>query len=231
MRREPRAVLFDLDDTLYPQRRFTLSGFAVVARHLGARYGVPPAQAYRVLCAAYRRGDRGQELQRCLDCFNLPRTLTSSLVELIRSQRPQLRLPPASFAALEALRPTWRLAIVTNGIPSVQAAKVRALGVQPLVDVVVYAAEHGSGRGKPDAEPFAAALVKLGVSRASAVFVGDNEVCDIQGALAAGLRAVRVQRTVGQPLLTAADAIVGSLREVPAVVAAVLREEWSRDVA
>ena len=33
MPRDTRAVLFDLDDTLYPQRRFILSGFAVVANH------------------------------------------------------------------------------------------------------------------------------------------------------------------------------------------------------
>ena len=31
---ERRAVVFDLDDTIYPYRRFKLSGFAEVARHL-----------------------------------------------------------------------------------------------------------------------------------------------------------------------------------------------------
>ena len=36
MRPEPGAVIFDLDDTLYPFRRFRLSGFAAAADALEA---------------------------------------------------------------------------------------------------------------------------------------------------------------------------------------------------
>lgn len=232
MPREPRAVIFDLDDTLYPQRRFLVSGFAAVARHLAARCGVPARTAFATLCSAHRRGAQGRELQACLTGFGLPAELVWPLVEVMRAHRPALRLPPASRRALEALRPVWRTGIVTNGIPSVQAAKVAALGLRPLVDVVIYAAEHGSGMGKPDPEPFEAALDALHVPAARAVFVGDSEPCDVVGAAGAGLRTVRVwPARAAVPPSTRADALAASLEDVPAIAGALLQGAWSRHVA
>lgn len=232
MPREPRAVLFDLDDTLYPQRRFVVSGFAAVARHLAARRGVRARLVFDTLCAAHRRGERGAELQACLASLGLSPDLVWPLVEVMRAHRPSLRLPPASRRTLVALRAAWRIGIVTNGIPSVQAAKVEALGLRRLVDVVVFAAEHGSGMGKPDPEPFEAALGALEVPADRAVFVGDSEPCDIVGAAAAGLRTVRVwSPRAAAPPSTRADALAASIEDVPAIAGALLQGAWSRHVA
>ena len=70
-----RAVVFDLDDTLYPYRRFVLSGFAAVAAHLAARraasiarVGVPRAGA------RLARPARGREIQVCLEHWSSRRT-------------------------------------------------------------------------------------------------------------------------------------------------------------
>lgn len=232
MPREPRAVIFDLDDTLYPLRRFRLSGFAAVAAYLELTHGVPRAAAFRLLCGAFRRGPQGRELQECLSRLGLPPALAASLVDLMRRHRPSLRLPPATRDVLETLRADWRLGVVTNGIPSLQARKVDALGIARLVDVVVYASEYGSGRGKPDPEPFGAALVRLGVEPRRAVFVGDNEDTDVLGASAVGLHTVLVSpRAADDERLSRAETIVRSIREVPVAVAPLLQMEWSRHVA
>lgn len=234
MPREPRAILFDLDDTLYPHRRFVLSGFAAASRYLESGYGVSAADAFRVLSRAFRGGARGRELQRCLDYFSLPASLVPTLVHIIRTHRPSLRLPDSARDVLETLRADWRIGIVTNGLPAVQARKVDVLGLRPLVDVVVYATEYGSGRGKPDPEPFEAAVIRLGVEPDRAVFVGDSEDCDVRGAAAVGLQTVRIspRATLGPgDLLTEADTVVGSLRDVPVAVAPLIAREWRRHVA
>lgn len=234
MRREPRAVLFDLDDTLYPHRRFVLSGFAAVSHHLQARYGVRAQDAFGVLASAFRRGERGRELQTCLERFALSASLVPALVQLVRTHRPQLRLPAGTREVLETLRSDWRIAIVTNGLPATQARKLEALGLRSLVDVVVYAAEYGTGRGKPDPEPFEAALIRLGVEPGRAVFVGDSEECDVRGAVAVGLHTVRVGRRAALEIeeqLTEAETIVGSIRDVPVAVAPLVSLEWRRHVA
>jgi FMN phosphatase YigB (HAD superfamily) len=66
-----RAVIFDMDDTLYPYRQYRLSGFRAVAAHLERTLGVDRRIAYARLLCASRSGGRGRELQTCLDEWEL----------------------------------------------------------------------------------------------------------------------------------------------------------------
>jgi putative hydrolase of the HAD superfamily len=214
-----RAVLFDLDDTLYPERRFILSGFAAVADAVERRTGRPRRDVFRALVQALRDGQRFTALQAMCRGCGVPEALVPALTEVIRRHRPRLRLPDSSRRALAQLRGAWGIGIVTNGRPAVQAAKVEALGLAPLVDVVVFADECAPG-GKPAVPPFAAALRRLGAEPARSVFVGDRLDTDVAGARAAGLWTLLFARRSGPaPGLPMPDRIVASLAEVPAAAA------------
>ena len=102
MPRNARALLFDLDDTLYPQCRFHFSGFFAVARHVGERCGVDPARAFRFLMTSYNN-DRGRELDRLVEQFDLTESV-ASLVTVIRDHTPALTLQPATARMLRELR-------------------------------------------------------------------------------------------------------------------------------
>jgi putative hydrolase of the HAD superfamily len=216
MRPEPGAVLFDLDDTLYPRRRFLLSGFAAVAQHLDRHWGVDARQAFLVLVDGLRTSP-GTELQSLVGRYALPPWLVPQMVDLIRGHVPRLRLPRCTARTLARLRDDWRLGIVTNGPPAIQARKVRALGLEALVDIVIYAQAVGRGVGKPDAEPFLEAARRLGVEPWQVVFVGDDPVADIAGAHRAGMRTIHVRprRPGGRHAEAAADAAVDSMDAVP----------------
>jgi putative hydrolase of the HAD superfamily len=219
------AVLFDLDDTLYPWRRFALSGFAAVAREVEARAGIARREVFAALRAAWRTDNRGAELQACAARFDLPVSTVDDLIELIRNHEPRLRLPRSARHALTALRPDWHLGIVTNGPPPGQRRKVAALGLETLVDTVVYACEHGSGAGKPEPDGFEQALRTLGVAAEQSVFVGNDENCDIGGAARLGMKTILVDTYVVFAATChdiRADAVVSSLAEVPAAVASLL---------
>lgn len=224
MRPDRCAVLFDLDDTLYPRRRFVLSGFAAVAAHVERSWGIPAPESFTVLARAIS-GTPGRELQALVARFELPAWLVPQLVEVIRAHTPRLRLPVASARVLETLRAGWRVGIVTNGPPDIQARKVQALGLPALVDTVVYAQGVGRGVGKPDRAVFVEAARRVGVRPALAVFVGDDPVADIAGARQAGMAAVHLQRgreTRPVPLGVAADAVIQTLDEVPSVAMALI---------
>lgn len=216
MRREAAAVLFDLDDTLYPRQRFLLSGFAAVARHVARHWGIGAHEAFAVMARAFPTA-RGRELQALAARFDLPASLVPHLVDVIREHEPRLRLPRPSARVLEALREGWRVGIVTNGPPDIQARKVDALGLAPLVDVVVYAQATGRGAGKPEPAPFLEAARRLGVCPTRSVFVGDDPVADIGGARRVGMHTIRVLRPGANRWETevAADAVVWSVDEVP----------------
>lgn len=216
MRREAAAVLFDLDDTLYPRQRFLLSGFLAVARHVERHWGIDAREAFAVLAGAFRTA-RGRELQALAVHVELPSWLVPQLVDVIREHEPRLRLPRRSARVLEILREGWRVGIVTNGPPDIQARKVDALGLAPMVDLVVYAQATGRGTGKPDRAVFVEAARRLGVCPTRAVFVGDDPVADIAGAHRVGMHTIRVLHPGAKvrEADVAADAVVESIDEVP----------------
>ena len=192
MSRNARAIIFDLDDTLYPLRRFVRSGFVAVAGELERSYGIDSRKALKVLTAAMCGEWRGRELQACIDRFDLPQAIVSDLVNIIRLHQPAIRLPRVSIDAIEKLRGDWRVGVLTNGLPDLQARKVESLGLRFLVDAVVYANAVGDGRGKPAREPFQEISRTLGVPAVRTVFVGNDDRCDVLSAACAGMRTIHI---------------------------------------
>ena len=209
------AIVFDLDDTLYPRVRHVYSGFSAVARAIAERFNRDATDIYRRLRAAHDRGPRGSELQQLCASCGLDEALVPDLVHIIRSHQPQLWLSHDASDALCALRARgWRTAILTNGLPSTQAAKIRALGLDALVDHVVYADEHATG-GKPGPEAFLATLNLLEVAPQNTVMVGDDRVNDIEGARAVGMCTVLLARGERPIDDGGADAVVNDLASLP----------------
>ncbi|MFA1547763.1 HAD family hydrolase [Actinomadura chokoriensis] len=89
-----------------------------------------------------------------------------------------------------------RLGVITNGHAAQQRAKVAALGFADVLPYVVASSEAGSA--KPDAAIFRAACAGLGVTPGEAAYVGDRLVTDAQGAAAAGLTGIWLDRS-GSP--------------------------------
>jgi len=233
MQPDRRAVVFDLDDTLYPFRRYLASAFATVAAHLEARFGCDRRRTLRILMQASRGPARGHEIQVCLAALGLPDRMVPGLVTLMTAHEPSLRLPRVSARVLDTLRADgWKLGIITNGSPAVQFRKVAALGLAARVNAVIYAPEHGSGRGKPDAEPFVEVCRRLSVLPSRTVVVGDSDECDVTGAIAAGMHAVRCDVWLPRPeAATRAAGIVDRLARVPQIVRALVTEVPRRHVA
>jgi putative hydrolase of the HAD superfamily len=86
-------------------------------------------------------------------------------------------------------------------------------GITELVDGVVTSAEVGAP--KPDPRVFERALAIAGVGPSDALHVGDKVDNDVEGAAAAGVRAVLLQREGEPPPGVEA---IRSLRELPALL-------------
>jgi putative hydrolase of the HAD superfamily len=209
------GLIFDMDETLYPERQFIRSGFRAAAVDVERRYGVPADAAFNTLLRTLRSGGRRHALQTLCASFGVPASAVPELVEVIRRHQPTLRLPNSSVAVLTRARAEgWRLGVLTNGLPDVQARKVRALGLDNLVDAVVYAQEWGSGKGKPERESFDVIRARLDTPPAVTVFVGDDPWCDIVGARGAGLHTILLRRSAELRSTTGADRVVTTLENV-----------------
>ncbi len=197
--RSSRIVLFDLDDTLCDyagarHRRLTIAFGealaaippeqrpdidALIARSIAV---APHGEAhFPDLLRAHGVGDE-RAIARAQSWFRANRLhgldLFADAADVLRTVRAQ--------------RPDRRLGIITNGPADVQREKIERLALAPLLDVVLISGEVGIE--KPDPRIFALALDKVGGLPSEAVYVGDAPGFDIAGAVAAGIRAVWLNR-------------------------------------
>jgi putative hydrolase of the HAD superfamily len=220
----PRGLIVDLDDTLYPHRQFMRSGFRAVAQYAASRHGLNADAAFATLAACLTAGESRKAFQQLCADHGVPDSDIPHLLQAFREHQPSLTLDEDVAATLRRLRTAgWRIAVLTNGLPSIQEKKLGALGVLPLVDHVIYAEQHAPA-GKPAAEPFRYALSRLDIGAGRCVCVGDDPIKDIAGARRLGIRTIRVARHAAVEPRGDADAVVLSFGEVPVIAAALLEK-------
>ncbi len=190
------AVLFDLDDTLAPQATWLDGAFAAVARRAADLDPAIDARSLHeaLLAEAAAGSARGGIIDRALASLGLAIDV-GLLVEAFRSYRPARFDPyPGALELLERLRTAGMgLAVVSDGDPDIQRAKLGLTGVAELVDAVVLSDELGRRHRKPAPLPFRTALAALEVTPAEAAFVGDRPETDLLGAARVGMATVRVR--------------------------------------
>jgi putative hydrolase of the HAD superfamily len=203
------TILFDLDDTLFDHAGTARAALAATAAGRAALQGVPVEELYsgyselleelhgQVMSGriSYLEA-RQQRFARLLAPYEpaAPAAEVTQLAEQYYGHYQQLRRPVAgSLALLQALKPGYKLGIVTNNRLAEQQEKLRYLGMSELVDALITSEEVGVP--KPDPRIYHVALERLGAEAAQTVMVGDNWTADVAGALAVGIRPVWLNRT------------------------------------
>ncbi|HET9255801.1 MAG TPA: HAD family hydrolase [Pseudonocardiaceae bacterium] len=128
------------------------------------------------------------------------------------------RLFDDAMPCLRALRDLGlRLAAITNAAGEHQRAKLGALGLDGVFDVLLISGELGVA--KPHRAIFRMACRFLGVRPGQAVHVGDRLDTDAQGARDAGMHGVWLDRSgCGRLPPEAGISVIGRLAELPALV-------------
>lgn len=193
-----RAIVFDLDDTLYPEIRYVVSGFAAVARWAKPRLGIPEQQGVAELRALFEAGERFAVIDRWLAGHDMTDpALTAEAVAVYRGHDPDIAPAPGVDPMLRRLRRRFLLGLVTDGRAKGQRKKLHALGIRPLFHEVVFSDDLGRDAWKPSPLPFMKVLDELGVAPDDSVYVADNPHKDFLGARRAGMRSVRVRSPEG----------------------------------
>lgn len=191
-----KSVIFDLDDTLYPEMTFVESGFAEVARHLSSCHDMKEDSLLERMLDILGRDGRGSVFNTLLQELRLHSDdMVKLLVYVYRSHRPSIDLYDDAEAVLRTLRASgFSLGIVTDGMGSVQRRKIQALGLEDLVDVVVCSDELGAEDWKPSVVPFKVALELMQLRPADAAYVGDDITKDFTGPNSLGMLTLQIDR-------------------------------------
>lgn len=220
------TVVFDLDDTLYPERDFVLSGFAAVDRWLSAKGIVGFAD---VAGKRFSSGSRGRIFDEALAALDVPASpeLIADLVEIYRSHRPALTLLPDAERALRwAQQLGMRTALITDGFQTVQRNKIEALGLASRITCCIVTDELG-GRGfwKPHHGAFLRVMECCPGARSGFVYIADNPRKDFIAPRLLGWKTIRIKRSGGEHSSyepqadEAADIEVNSLAELSQILA------------
>lgn len=217
-----KAIVFDLDDTLYAERDYVLSGLRAVADWARVELGLPAGRSFAELNRLFESGVRGDTFDRWLSGHGLrPNGRVAAMVDVYRRHRPQITLDRGVRELLERLGRSHHLGLVTDGYLEVQRRKVAALGLEQHFRAIVYSDSLGRQAWKPSPRPFRLVLERLDVPSAAAVYVADNPAKDFRGARLVGMATIRIRRPDGlyrhlEPASPedAADLEIASLRRL-----------------
>ncbi len=200
-----KAVIFDLDDTLFDHRYSVRTALAAMQK----RYD----------CFAKVSLDEFEKLHiKLLNEIHIDRILTGDLsIEEGRALRFELafkyfdveptdemkieapafqrekylasnRLKPGAYELLEEVKKYYKTGIVTNNLIDEQNRKLKDLGIEHLIDVMLTSEE--AGITKPNPEIFYMILNRLECKPSEAVMIGDSWESDIVGAYNIGMKCI-----------------------------------------
>ncbi len=193
-----QAVIFDLDDTLFPEHSYTVSGYAAVASAFRHILG-DPDRASAEMRALYGSNHRGRVFnvlceRRSIDSAD---EVVSQMITAYRTHRPVISLHPDAERALTRLEGHYRLGLISDGPLPMQQAKVDALRLADRLEEIILTDRWGRAGWKPNPRAFETVAAALGVAHAACVYVGDNPAKDFIAPRQLGWRTIRIGRPGG----------------------------------
>ncbi len=209
-----KAVLFDLDDTLFRHREAVDEAVLLTLATLERTEDAPPEAEEQARWRELEEHHYHRYLSGELDYQQQRRARVNDFLEpygtaleapaatawfeqWVSRYRSAFRLHADAVPCLDALErgiPGVRFGLITNGDLAFQTAKLEALGIEGRFTHVVTSGELGIA--KPDPRIFAAAVERFGARPEECAYVGDRLSTDAIGAARAGLRGIWLDRGV-----------------------------------
>lgn len=157
-----KALVLDLDDTLYAEIDFLYSGYKHIAMRLEPEDWKP---LFDHLVKLYHHGENA--FQYLTDKYQVELT---TLLDWYRHHQPEIKLFNNTQEILTKLSKDYKLAVITDGRSITQRNKLKALDLENKLDFVVISEEIGSE--KPDPKNFLSVQDALQCEKY--IYIGDN---------------------------------------------------------
>ena len=151
-----KAVIFDLDGTLYNERDYLSAAWLGIGKDLEKKQGIPEKQVYQFLEDEFILHGHRALFNKLITAFGLPDAYLTEALEVLRNVEitDKINCYPEMTGCLEWLISEGRkLFIVTNGNVIQQKNKIKNIGFGTLLNHidVIYANEIAP---KPDPAVF-----------------------------------------------------------------------------
>jgi len=230
----PKAILFDLDDTILDTTLSADRLWTRAAEHFAIQAGVDACEFDEMMKVSRvwfwsdpERNKAGRMdlyqaragcVEHALQELGRPDTGLAETVARWFTQRriPEMKPFDGAIEALKKLKDAGvKTALISNGKGETQRDKVEHFGLEPYFDCILLEGEFGIG--KPDRRVFDHALKELSVKPQNTWMVGDNLDWEIAAPQKLGIKGVWVDwRGTGLPIDSdiKPDRIVRSIAEL-----------------
>ena len=177
-----RGIILDLDDTLYSEKEYIRSGFRAVSDYLGGGMEETLFRFFQekkpALDEVLRLTGREEEKEKVLSVY--------------REHVPDIHLYPGVPEMIAEWKEKGiRVGIITDGRPEGQRAKLRALGLDGIVDDIIITDELGGVQfRKPCDIAFRIIRERWRLPYSTLLYVGDNPAKDFQAPRQLGMKSV-----------------------------------------
>jgi len=192
-----KAIVFDMDDTLYEEQDYVVSGFKAVDEYVSRWLGIDGF--YDIAVEMFRSDNKQMIFNRTLDRLEVEYDdrLIADLVDHYRCHYPDIRLLDDARWVLEQLHDDVKIALISDGYLSAQRQKVAALNLSRRFDYILLTDELGRENWKPNPLPYQTVSRKLHIPHHECMYIGDNVMKDFISANKLGWTTVHVSRKDG----------------------------------
>jgi HAD superfamily hydrolase (TIGR01509 family) len=196
-----KAVIFDIDGTLYDRNKAQkelVKGFVTELKEIFI--GLDDNEIEKAFLESddyaismFEAGGsvkevRGERSRRILDSLGLDRKYQNKLTEIYLSLYPDISTPTDSAAdVVEKLHGKFRLGVISNGFMDMQYSKLSAIKLKHYFQIIILSENFGIR--KPDSRIFHEASSQLDCQPRECLYIGDSFLNDIIGARNAGMYA------------------------------------------
>ena len=187
-----KAIIFDMDDTLYSEKEYIRSGYRKIAELFPQIEGAD-RQLWNLFLEGKPAIDEFLKQQNLFSDENKEKCLTA-----YRLQKPDIHLYPGVKAMLLDLRKRYLVGLITDGRPEGQWANIVALRIEPLIDEIIVTDELGGIKyRKPNDVAFRLMADRMCMSFEQMCYIGDNARKDFMAPQKLGMRCIWVRNEDG----------------------------------
>lgn len=186
-------LVFDLDDTLYDESTYVLSGLKAVAKFLNKEFGLNSEKALRFMNKTLAEKGRGAIFDDVLKQYNFySKKNVRKCVSVYRLHEPNIELSAEGISCLRRFNDIPKY-LVTDGHKIVQQKKIEALKLSVYFKKMFRTYQYGLKYSKPSTFCFDKICELENTQPKNVVYIGDNPNKDFVGIKKRGYKTIRVR--------------------------------------
>ena len=188
-------LVFDLDDTLYEEESFVISGLQAVSVYISNLKSLEQKTEFKKLYKLFQEQGRGNTFNYYLEdngIFSVK--LLNKLVAVYRSHIPSIMMREEDREIIEALSKEYSMYLVTDGNRNVQNNKIEILDIGSYFKKVFITHRYGLHASKPSIYCFKKIIELEKIGWNDLVYVGDDPNKDFINLRTAGANTVRIRQ-------------------------------------